>query len=75
MSNILTSGVAKSYIGLEKLCEPYKADNGKTYLVSVHSIMDTNGSRANVEISDKHGNSICKRYGVEVRFYKRLFRK
>ena len=32
MSNILTSGVAKSYIGLEKLCEPYKADNGKAYI-------------------------------------------
>lgn len=52
----------------------HKADNGKTYLLEVKSIADTEGSRANVTITDlKTKTEVAKRHGVEVRFYKYLF--
>jgi hypothetical protein len=52
----------------------YSAENGKTYLLEVKSIADTEGSRANVTITDlKTKTEVAKRHGVEVRFYKYLF--
>lgn len=52
----------------------YSADNGKTYLVNITSIKGTNGSRANVVVTNRSGKQvIAERQGVDVRFYRYIF--
>ena len=52
----------------------YKADDGKTYMVKVTSIEGTQGSKANVVITNRSGKqTIAERNGVDVRFHRYLF--
>lgn len=52
----------------------YKADNGKTYMISAVSIADTEGTKANVTIYNASGKHvIAERHGVDVRFSRYLF--
>jgi hypothetical protein len=52
----------------------YKADNGKTYLIKVVSIKDTEGAKANVTITNRSGNQvIAERQNVDIRFHRYIF--
>lgn len=52
----------------------YKADDGKLYMVNVKSIAGTNGSKADVVITNTSGKqTIAERHGVDVRFYRYIF--
>ena len=52
----------------------YKADDGKSYMVNVSSIADTEGAKANVVITNRSGKqTIAERSGVDVRFHRYLF--
>jgi len=52
----------------------YKADDGKSYMVSVTSIAGSDGTKANVLISNRSGKQlIAERHGVDVRFSRYLF--
>ena len=52
----------------------YKADNGKTYLVKVVSIVGTKGAKANVTICNRSRKQvIAERHNVDIRFYRYIF--
>lgn len=52
----------------------YKADNGKTYMVTAVSVNDSNGAKANVVITNTSGKKlIAERHNVDVRFSRYLF--
>lgn len=54
----------------------YKTEDGKRYGVSIVSLNNTKGSKANVIITDlKSGSLVAERQGVEVRFYRYIFEK
>lgn len=52
----------------------YKADNGKTYLITINSIKGTKGAKANVVITNRNrSKTIAERHNVDVRFYRYIF--
>ena len=52
----------------------YTADNGKTYMVEVASLVGTRGAKADVTIYNRNGKQIiAERHGVDVRFYRYIF--
>ena len=52
----------------------YKADNGQTYLINAVSVEGSNGSKANVRITNRSGKQlVAERQHVDVRFYRYLF--
>jgi hypothetical protein len=52
----------------------YKADNGKSYMVSIKSINGSNGAKADVLVTNRSGKqTIAERHDVSVRFYRYIF--
>lgn len=52
----------------------YKADNGKTYLISATSVKGSEGLRADVVVSNLSGKQvIAERHNVDVRFGRYLY--
>ena len=52
----------------------YKADNGKTYLITATSVKGSEGLRADVTVYNMSGKQvIAKRHNVDVRFGRYLY--
>lgn len=52
----------------------YKADDGQTYMINAVSVPGSNGSKANVKITNRSGKQIiAERQNVDVRFSRYLF--
>lgn len=52
----------------------YKADNGKTYLITAASVKGSEGLKANVVVSNLSGKQvIAERHNVDVRFGRYLY--
>ncbi len=51
----------------------YKADDGKIYVVNAVSINGSNGSLADVTITNRGKQIIAERHNVDVRFSRYLF--
>ena len=52
----------------------YKADNGKTYLITATSVEGSEGLKADVVVSNMNGKQvIAERHNVDVRFGRYLY--